>query len=331
MPLLAAEIANTVLPQMSAILGGDSQDIVSHLEYDSSEEKVQALVQSYGESNSALALQVATQGVAVTVSRFSETKTVPDKRIAINITKIRELGRAELARAKPADQREAAAKLNTFIVQSVVDAVIHESIHYIMEVDRLPRPGDLQRIQTMYAGGAIGTVEVQKLLYYEGAQIAFISRGGYKYYLNKALTEILRSYVMQRLLEEMEAGTANPPERFQDSVYQVDAATNEVMDFLFAQMGINRPAPPLTVFKNDLLRIIDYYQDPATIEGQAAARKVHLVDTDFVRIFGLMESLYTSIASAILEAGGREVMPAEMTYRAKLEIEKVVVEARART
>ena len=274
---------------------------------------------------------MAQQSVGVTVSRFSDAKTVTDKRIAINLTKIRELGQADLAKSKIEDKREANARLNTFIVQSVVDAVIHEGTHYTMEVDRLPKDGDLSRLQSMYAGGALGTVEVQQVLYYEGAQVAFISGGGYKYYLNKALTEIFRAYVMGRLLDEMEQGILNPPIRFQDSAYLEDTSTNEIMDFLHGEMAIERPAPPLAAFKNDLLRIIDYYQDPATVASQTSAKKVRLADRDFVRIFGLIESLYASIGSAIAQAGGRDVIPEEMTYRAKLEIEKVVIEARGRT
>jgi hypothetical protein len=331
MPRLESEIASAVLPEVSAILGGDSREIASRLEYETDEEKLLELVQNYGESNSLLASEVAKESIGVTVSRFSETRAVPDKRIAINLTKIRELGQADLVNAKLASQPEASTRLNTYIVQSAVDAVIHEATHYTMEVDRLPQAGDLARVQAMYAGGAIGTVEFQRLLYYEGVQLAFISRGGYKYYLNKALTEIFRSYVMQRLLAEMESGDANPPPRFQDSVYQVDGATNEVMDFLHAQMGIISPAPPIAVFKNDLLRLIDFYQNPQTIAGMAASNRVRLEDTDFVRIFGLMESLYSSIITAISESAAKMVMPAEMIYRAKLEIEKVVIEARRRT
>jgi hypothetical protein len=330
MPPLEGEIANTLLPEVSAILGGDAQSIVSHLEYDTDESKLLALVQSYGESNSTLAAQVANQSVGVTVSRFNEKETVPDKRIAINVKKIRELGQAELAKSPVADQREAKAWLNVFTVQSVVDAVIHEATHYAMEVDRLPQSGDLARLQSMYAGGAIGTVEFQKLLYYEGVQVAFISRGGYRYYLNKALTEIVRSYVMARLLEELESGLANPQLRFHDTVYLVDSATNEVMDYMHSEMGIVSPAPPLAVFKNDLLRIIDYYETHATAAGQEPAKRVDLLDTDFVRIFGLMESLYASISSAVVEAGGRETVPDELTSRAKLEIGRIVAEARLR-
>jgi hypothetical protein len=103
------------------------------------------------------------------------------------------------------------------------------------------------------------------------------------------------------------------------------------MDFLHAQMGIISPAPPIAVFKNDLLRLIDFYQNPQTIAGMAASNRVRLEDTDFVRIFGLMESLYSSIITAISESAAKMVMPAEMIYRAKLEIEKVVIEARRRT
>jgi hypothetical protein len=330
MPLLEQEIASTVLPEVSSILGGDAQDISSRLEYDADESRLLALVKGYGESNSTLAAQVSNQSVGITVSRFSESEPVPDKRIAINVQKIRELAQTDLAKTQVSDERDSSAKLNALIVQWVVDAVIHETTHYIMEIDRLPQDGDLHRLQSMYAGGAIGTVEFQKLLYYEGVQIAFISAGGYKYYLNKALTEIVRSYVMKRLLAELEAGLANPPVRFHDTVYLVDSATNQVVDYLHSEIGLVTPAPPLAVFKNDLLRLIDFYQDPPTISGQVSAQKVHLLDTDFVRIFGLMESLYASISSAVGESGGRETVPNEMTDRAKLEIGKIVAEARLR-
>lgn len=329
-PVLEREIADALLPEICAILGGDAQMIASRLEYDDDENKLFTLVQSYGESNSDLAAQVAKQTVGVTVSRYNEKETVTDKRIAINLNKIRELGEAKLAKTNAADETETKARMNTFVVQSVADAVMHEATHYIMEIDRLPQAGDLERMQAMYSGGAIGTVEFERLLYYEGAQVAFISRGGYKYYLNKALTEIIRAYVMQRFIDNLEAGTVGPPFRFRDSVYLVDTATIEVMNYLHDQMGILRPAPPLDVFKHDLLRIIDYYQDPVTVASQSAAKKVTLADRDFVRIFGLMESLYVSVSSAIAQSGGREIMPAEMTYRAKLEIEKVVAQAKER-
>jgi hypothetical protein len=333
LPRLEGEVASVVLPEVCARLGAEAQDIVGHLEYYTDQARLLELVQKYGESNEALATQVAKESIGVTLSRFNEQKTVPDKQIAINLGKIREIGQAEVIKAKLADPKgpEGKAVFNTYVVQSVVDAVIHEATHYIMEVDRLPEKGDLERLQSMYAEGAIGTVEIQGLLYYEGVQVAILSRGGYKYYLNKALTEIVRAYVMQRLIDEMEAGLPNPPEKFRDSAYLIDTATNQVMDFLHTEMGFKIPSPPLAAFKNDLLRIIDYYQERATVGTQGTARQLHMVDRDFVRIFGLMESMYGAIGSAVALAGGRDVPTAEMVYRAKLEIEKVIIEARRRS
>lgn len=331
MPRLQAEVATVILPEVTRVLGGDAREIAARTEYDTDEAQVRALIQNYGEANVGLATQMAMQGIGLTVSRFNETRTAPDKRIAINTSKILELGKAQLQKEKATDPATEKLNINTFVVQSVVDAVIHEATHYVMEVDLLPRPGDLERVQAMYEGGAIGTVEVQKLLYFEGAQLAFISRGGYKYYLNKALTEIFRAYVMQRVIEDIESDIVIPTKRFGDTVYFLDAATNEIMDFIHASVGLKRPAPPLSAFKNDLLRIIDYYQDPVTLASQVSEKKIRLTDRDFVRIFGLFESFYASIGEAITVTGGKDLMVDEMKFRAKFEIGKVIDEAKERS
>lgn len=327
---LEQEIVQVVLPEVCARLGGDARDVANHLQYYMDQAKLLTLFQQYGESNQALAAQAAKESIGVTLSKFNEDNPVTDKQIAINLGKILELGQEELVKAKLVDKPEGKALFNTFVVQSVVDAVIHEVTHYTMEVDRLPGNGDLARLQAMYAEGAIGTVEIQRLDYYEGVQIVFHSRGGYKYYLNKGLTEILRAYVMWRMIDEMEAGVQNPPERFRDAAYLVDTASLELVDFVHAQLGFTRPAPPLAAFKNDLLGIVDYYRAHATDPTGTDARPIHLVDRDFVRIFGLMESTYSGIIAGVTVAGGRDIPTAEMVYRAKLEIEKVVVEARGR-
>ncbi len=331
LPRLEQEVAQVILPEVCPRLGGKAQDVANHLQYFTDQDKLLALFQQYGESNEALATQVAKQSIGVTLSRFNEEKPVPDKQIAINLGNILELGQEELAKAQLAGKAGGKAVFNTFVVQTVVDAVIHEVTHYTMEVDRLPEKGDLARLQSMYAEGAIGTVEIQKLDYYEGVQVVFISRGGYKYYLNKTLTEILRAHVMWRMIDEMEAGVQNPPERFRDAAYLVDTASVELVDFLHTQLGFARPTPPLAAFKNDLLGIVDYYQAHATDPTGTAARHIHMVDRDFVRIFGLMESTYSGIIAGVSLAGGRDIPTAEMVYRAKLEIEKVVAEARRRT
>lgn len=331
MPRLQSEIANVVLPAVTRIIGGNPQEIASRVEYLADEAQVTALIQEYGESNASLATQMAKQGIGLTVSKFSETNTVPDKRIAVNITKILDLGKAQLSSDVNTDHQAAQVKLNAFVVQAVVDAVIHEATHYIMEVDRLPQPGDLERVQAMYKDGAIGTVEVQTLLYYEGTQLAFISRGGYRYYLNKTLTEILRAYVMDRVITEIESGIFDPPVRFQDSVYFLDTATNQMMNFIHTQLGIKQPAPPTSTFKNDLLRIIDYYQDPLTVASQTTDKKVRLSDADFVLLFDLFEGFYASIAEAIDAAGGKDLLTSEIKYRARLELGKIIDQAKERS